>query len=41
VSAFLGHLRGGRAMSAVVACAGFAICGASIATAATFTSEGR
>ena len=35
---FLGHLRGGLAMSTVVACAGFgAICGSSIATAATFT----
>ena len=34
---FLGHLRGGLAMSTVVACAGFgAICGSSIATAATF-----
>jgi tripartite ATP-independent transporter DctM subunit len=36
--AFLGHLRGGLAMSTVIACAGFgAICGSSIATAATFT----
>ena len=35
---FLGHKRGGLAMSTVVACAGFgAICGSSIATAATFT----
>jgi C4-dicarboxylate transporter, DctM subunit len=35
---FLGHRRGGLAMSTVVACAGFgAICGSSIATAATFT----
>ena len=35
---FLGHLRGGLAMSTVVACAGFsAISGSSIATAATFT----
>jgi C4-dicarboxylate transporter, DctM subunit len=35
---FLGHLRGGLAMSTVVACGGFgAICGSSIATAATFT----
>jgi C4-dicarboxylate transporter DctM subunit len=34
---FLGHKRGGLAMSTVVACAGFgAICGSSIATAATF-----
>jgi tripartite ATP-independent transporter DctM subunit len=36
VSAFLGHLRGGIAMAAVGACAGFgAICGSSLATAAT------
>jgi tripartite ATP-independent transporter DctM subunit len=35
--AFLGHRRGGLAMSTIVACAGFgAICGSSIATAATF-----
>ncbi len=35
---FLGHFRGGLAMSTVVACAGFGeICGSSIATAATFT----
>jgi len=35
---FLGHRRGGLAMSTIVACAGFgAICGSSIATAATFT----
>ena len=35
-SAFLGHHRGGMAMSAVGACAGFgAICGSSLATAAT------
>ena len=34
--AFLGHLRGGVAMAAVGACAGFgAICGSSLATAAT------
>ncbi len=34
--AFLGHLRGGLAMATIVACAGFsAICGSSIATAAT------
>ena len=33
---FIGHLRGGLAMATVVACAGFgAICGSSIATAAT------
>jgi C4-dicarboxylate transporter DctM subunit len=36
VAAFLGHLRGGVAMAAVGACAGFgAICGSSLATAAT------
>jgi tripartite ATP-independent transporter DctM subunit len=36
--AFIGHWRGGLAMSTVVACAGFgAICGSSIATAATMT----
>ena len=36
--AFIGHLRGGLAMSTIVACAGFgAICGSSIATAATFS----
>ena len=35
--AFIGHLRGGLAMATVWACAGFgAICGSSIATAATF-----
>jgi C4-dicarboxylate transporter DctM subunit len=35
---FLGHRRGGLAMSTVIACAGFgAICGSSIATAATFS----
>jgi C4-dicarboxylate transporter, DctM subunit len=36
VGAFLGHLRGGVAMAAIGACAGFgAICGSSVATAAT------
>ena len=36
--AFLGHLRGGLAMATIVACAGFsAICGSSLATAATMT----
>jgi tripartite ATP-independent transporter DctM subunit len=36
--AFIGHWRGGLAMSTVVACAGFgAICGSSIATAATMS----
>jgi tripartite ATP-independent transporter DctM subunit len=35
-NAFIGHLRGGLAMATVAACAGFgAICGSSIATAAT------
>ena len=34
--AFIGHLRGGLAMATIVGCAGFgAICGSSIATAAT------
>ncbi|HVL57719.1 MAG TPA: TRAP transporter large permease [Burkholderiaceae bacterium] len=36
--AFIGHWRGGLAMSTVVSCAGFgAICGSSIATAATMS----
>jgi TRAP-type C4-dicarboxylate transport system permease large subunit len=36
--AFIGHLRGGLAMATIVACGGFgAICGSSIATAATFS----
>ncbi len=36
--AFVGHFRGGLAMATVMACAGFgAICGSSIATAATMT----
>ena len=35
---FVGHLRGGLAMATIIGCAGFgAICGSSIATAATFT----
>ncbi|HEY5598116.1 MAG TPA: TRAP transporter large permease subunit, partial [Kiloniellales bacterium] len=35
--AFIGHFRGGLAMATIVACGGFgAICGSSIATAATF-----
>lgn len=35
--AFLGHLRGGLAMSTFAACAGFgAVCGSSVATSATF-----
>ena len=34
--AFIGHLKGGLAMATILACAGFgAICGSSIATAAT------
>jgi C4-dicarboxylate transporter, DctM subunit len=36
--AFIGHLRGGLAMATIVGCGGFgAICGSSIATAATFS----
>jgi len=36
--AFIGHLRGGLAMATILGCAGFgAICGSSIATAATFS----
>jgi C4-dicarboxylate transporter, DctM subunit len=36
VNAFMGHLKGGVAMAAIGACAGFgAICGSSLATAAT------
>ena len=36
-NAFIGHLRGGLAMATIAGCAGFgAICGSSIATAATF-----
>ena len=36
-NSFVGHLRGGLAMATIVGCAGFgAICGSSIATAATF-----
>ncbi|HTP60622.1 MAG TPA: TRAP transporter large permease [Burkholderiales bacterium] len=36
-NAFVGHLRGGLAMATIAGCAGFgAICGSSIATAATF-----
>jgi len=35
--AFIGHFRGGLAMATIAGCAGFgAICGSSIATAATF-----
>jgi C4-dicarboxylate transporter DctM subunit len=38
VNAFIGHLRGGLALATVGACAGFgAICGSSIATAATMS----
>lgn len=36
-NAFIGHLRGGLGVATVVACGGFAaICGSSVATAATF-----
>jgi TRAP-type C4-dicarboxylate transport system permease large subunit len=36
--AFIGHLRGGLAMATIIGCGGFgAICGSSIATAATFS----
>jgi tripartite ATP-independent transporter DctM subunit len=36
-NSFIGHLKGGLAMATILACAGFgAICGSSIATAATF-----
>ena len=37
-NAFLGHLRGGLGVATVMACGGFAaICGSSVATAATFS----
>src|SRR6201747_3135605 len=37
--AFLGHLRGGLGIATVIACGGFAaICGSSVATAATFST---
>src|SRR5204862_7081178 len=37
--AFVGHLRGGLGIATVVACGGFAaICGSSVATAATFAA---
>ena len=37
--AFLGHLRGGLGIATVIACGGFAaICGSSVATAATFAA---
>ena len=40
-NAFLGHLRGGLGIATIAACGGFAaICGSSVATAATF-SRGR
>src|SRR5512132_3342065 len=36
-NSFIGHFRGGLAMATIAGCAGFgAICGSSIATAATF-----
>ena len=38
-NAFIGHMRGGLGMATVIACGGFAaICGSSVATAATFSS---
>src|SRR5215211_28541 len=38
-NSFLGHLRGGLGVATIAACAGFAaICGSSVATAATFSS---
>src|ERR1700736_4803585 len=38
-SGFVGHLRGGLGIATVAACAGFAaICGSSVATAATFSA---
>jgi C4-dicarboxylate transporter, DctM subunit len=38
-NACIGHLRGGLGMATVLACGGFAaICGSSVATAATFSS---
>src|SRR3954454_9994348 len=38
-NSFIGHLRGGLGFATVVACAGFAaICGSSVATAATFSA---
>jgi len=38
-NAFIGHLRGGLGMATVIACGGVAaICGSSVATAATFSS---
>ena len=38
-NSFLGHMRGGLGVATVIACGGFAaICGSSVATAATFSS---
>jgi tripartite ATP-independent transporter DctM subunit len=38
-NAFIGHLRGGLGVATILACGGFAaICGSSVATAATFSS---
>src|SRR3974377_2419412 len=38
-NAFVGHLRGGLGIATIVACGGFAaICGSSVATAATFST---
>jgi C4-dicarboxylate transporter DctM subunit len=40
-NAFLGHLRGGLGIATIAACGGFAaICGSSVATAATFSRHG-
>src|SRR6185312_7612221 len=40
-NAFLGHLRGGLGIATIAACGGFAaICGSSVATAATFSKVG-
>ena len=37
-NAFIGHLRGGLGIATILACGGFAaICGSSVATAATFS----
>src|SRR2546429_6056767 len=39
---FVGHLRGGLGIATVAACGGFAaICGSSVATAATFSAVGH
>ena len=39
-NAFMGHLRGGLGIATIAACGGFAaICGSSVATAATFSTR--